>query len=506
MAEIPSTATPSTTLVWAPQPGPQQALVDCTLPEIFLGGARGGGKTDGVLGKWVLKERRYGKTFNAIALRRTTVSFEDAIERSREIYGPLGGRFNATRLTWRMPHGGRVSFGYLENIHDAAEYQGRNISDCWIEEAGQYPTPDAIDRMFGVLRSAHGVPTQLILTANPGGAGQHWLRSRYGLVPFPRYPKVLLRKLPNGKQHQVAVIPARIGDNAILMRHDPHYIDRLQLVGSPALVRAWIDGDWSSVEGAFFEVWSEMKHVLRPTKLPEDWLRYRAADWGSASPFAIGWLAVVQDDWTHPDGATLPRGALVMYRELYGTKDPSAGGLSGLKMTAEEVADAIIRRERDDPKLAQAVLDPSAFAEAGGPSIAERINTKLIKAGMAAFREADNKRVTAVLGGGKRGPMGGWDMLRARLVGQNGRPTLYVFNTCTATCRTMPVLQHDPLRPEDLDTNSEDHCADMIRYACMARPWLAPPKPQVEHPEPRYVPYSSEDFPFDFAGYSIKTL
>ena len=27
---------------------------------------RGGGKTDGVLGKWALKERRYGSAFNAI--------------------------------------------------------------------------------------------------------------------------------------------------------------------------------------------------------------------------------------------------------------------------------------------------------------------------------------------------------------------------------------------------------------------------------------------------------
>ena len=64
----------------------------------------------------------------------------------------------------------------------------------------------------------------------------------------------------------------------------------------------------------------------------------------------------MQDDWTHPDGAVLPRGVLVVYPEMYGTKDPSAGGLPGLKMTAEEVAEAIIRRERDDPKLAQAVL------------------------------------------------------------------------------------------------------------------------------------------------------
>ena len=39
---------------------PQKALVDCPLKEIFFGGTRGGGKTDGVLGKWALKEKRLG--------------------------------------------------------------------------------------------------------------------------------------------------------------------------------------------------------------------------------------------------------------------------------------------------------------------------------------------------------------------------------------------------------------------------------------------------------------
>ncbi len=80
-------------LIWAPQAGPQHALVDCPLPLIFFGGARGGGKTDGVLGKWALKDRQYGPAFNAIMFRRTTVSSEDAIERSRQIYTPLGGSF-----------------------------------------------------------------------------------------------------------------------------------------------------------------------------------------------------------------------------------------------------------------------------------------------------------------------------------------------------------------------------------------------------------------------------
>jgi hypothetical protein len=69
--------------------------------------------------------------------------------------------------------------------------------------------------------------------------------------------------------------------------------------------------------------------------------------------------------------------------------------------------------------------------------------------------------------------MGGWDQLRARLNGEDDRPMIYFFSNCTHTIRTLPALQHDQHRPEDIDTESEDHAADETRYACMARPWIA---------------------------------
>jgi hypothetical protein len=53
---------------------------------------------------------------------------------------------------------------------------------------------------------------------------------------------------------------------------------------------------------------------------------------------------------------------------------------------------------------------------------------------------------------------------------------LFVFSTCRDTIRTLPALQHDPDRPEDLDTASEDHAADEARYACMSRPYTPPRK------------------------------
>lgn len=466
-------------VIWRPQEGPQHALCDCPLPEVFFGGARGGGKTDGVLGKWALKERRYGPKFNAIMFRRTTVSSADAIERSREIYEPLGATLAGMR--WRMPNGGRVSFAYLDSVEDAQEYQGRNVTDAWVEEAGQYPTSAPILRLFGVLRSAHGVPIQLVLTANPGGPGQQWLRERYELMPFPRFPRRLFRPLPDGTVHQVAVIPSRIDNNQILLRRDPGYKGRLYLVGSAALVKAWIEGDWTAIEGAYFDCWSQ-RNIIEPFLIPDEWTRFRSGDWGSYSPFSFGWWAVCGDDMRR-NGQLIPRGAMVRYREWYGSTDPRSGEAKGLKLFGFEAGRRMAIMESGDPKLAYGVLDPSTFKQDGGPPIAEEINRALGLKGLAAFHAADNTRVNQLDGRDRRGPMSGWDQMRGRMVGRgkvpNNVPMLFCFSTCVASIRTIPILQHDPVKAEDLDTQSEDHAADDWRYACSSRPWVR----VIEEPE-----------------------
>jgi hypothetical protein len=47
---------------------------------------------------------------------------------------------------------------------------------------------------------------------------------------------------------------------------------------------------------------------------------------------------------------------------------------------------------------------------------------------------------------------------------------MYIFNTCKGFIRTIPLLQYDEHKVEDLDTDGEDHIADEVRYFCMARP------------------------------------
>ena len=67
------------------------------------------------------------------------------------------------------------------------------------------------------------------------------------------------------------------------------------------------------------------------------------------------------------------------------------------------------------------------------------------------------------------------------------------FSTCRDSIRTLPALQHDAARPEDVDTNGEDHAADEIRYACMSRPWAAAPKAPPAKPVDRWRDVDDED-------------
>lgn len=387
---------------------------------------------------------------------------DDAIERSHQVYTPLGAKWNDQKKTWRFEGGGRLRFRPLERTADADKYQGQNLSDACVEEAGNYPDPAPIDRLNGVLRSAQGVPTQLILTGNPGGPGQLWIKQRY-IDPAPQGMKVLERKLPNGKAHRYVFIPSRVQNNRILMANDPEYINRLYLVGSPELVRAWLEGDWGVIAGAYFPEFRLDRHVVAPTALPEHWLRYRAMDWGSARPFAVYWIAV--SDGELPQ---FPRGALIVYREWYGMQPDQPN--VGLKLTAEQVGEGIVELDGRDA-IRWSVADPSIFREDGGPSIGERMGQR-----GARFGPADNARIAKI------GAMGGWDQVRARLVGDGEQPMLYVFSSCVHLIRTLPALQHDADRPEDVDTEGEDHAADALRYGCMARPYVINRPKAAERP------------------------
>lgn len=383
----------------------------------------------------------------------------------------------------RFWNGAKIYLCHCKDAKDVYKYQGAEIHVLLIDELTHFT-----EQMYRFLRNRVrmvgitlppeyvGRFPRILCGANPGNIGHQFVKMGW----IDGVEALSIRHMPaseGGMRRQY--VPAKLNDNPSMAADDPGYEDRLSGLGSEALVSAMRDGDWSVIEGAFFDNWRLNRHVIRPFAIPTVWARLRAGDWGSAKPFSFGWYAVVTDAHRTESGLILPRGCLVKYREWYGIKTSKEGGFEanvGLKLTAEEVAKGIVEREKGE-KMDDAVLDPATFQVNGAPSIAER----MIGDG-AWFRAADNTRVAG------KGALSGWDQMRARLNGdEDGNPMLVMFSTCTHSIRTIPALQHDPLRPEDLDTDGEDHAADETRYACNSRPWVRTVKSASQtRPNDRY--------------------
>lgn len=451
-------------------------LTDAT--EVLYGGAAGGGKSH-LMRVAAITWCAEIAGLQVYLFRRIS---EDLVK--NHIEGPKGLR--ALLAPWvnaclvrivedeiRFWNGSKIYLCHCKDEKDRFKYLGAEIHVLLIDELTTFT--DVIYRFLRSRCRAVGLKLpqkyagkfpRILASSNPGNVGHHWVKAGFidAAVPLEIRP---MGDDEGGMLRQY--IPARLDDNPSMGVDDPNYRQRLRGLGSPQLIRAMEEGDWNVIAGAFFTEFTTQKHVVEPVELPAHWLRFRACDWGSAKPFSVGWYAVSEGDLPQ-----FPRGALIKYREWYGMA-PNQPNV-GLKLTAEEVAEGIV--ERDDKgyefKYPHSVIDPAAFARDGGPSIQERMFTHT--KGRVAWREADNKRVS------NRGALGGWDQLRARLKGdEDGRPMLYLFSTCVHTIRTLPALQHDEGRPEDVDTDGEDHAPDETRYACMSRPYLRKaPRPDVE--------------------------
>lgn len=353
----------------------------------------------------------------------------------------------------RFWNGSKIYLCHCKDEKHRYKYQGAEMHVLMIDELTHF-TKKIYKFLRGRVRAVglnvpdhyKGLFPRILCGSNPGNIGHTWVKSDWIDLLSP----MEIKQMPDDEGGMLRqFIPALLEDNPSMIADDPTYEAKLMgLGGNLALAMRY--GDWDVVEGAFFDCFDRKKHVVKPHKLPAHWTRFRSFDWGSAKPFSVGWWAV--SDGELPQ---YPRGALIRYREWYGAKGPDIG----LKMTCEAVAAGILEREKGEV-ITYGVADPAIWQEDGGPSIAERMGPKM------KWKKADNRRCA------------GWDQMRARMTGHDDKPMMYVFETCKDYIRTVPALQHDDVRPEDLDTNAEDHVADETRYGCMSRPYVKP-APQI---------------------------
>lgn len=420
-----------------------------------FGGARGGGKSWTVRCKSKLLCFRF-PGIKVLIVRRTFAELTN--NHINPLLKELNGiaKYNKTEKVFTFPNGSTITFGYCNNDKDLLQYQGAEYDVIFLDEATQLQEL-WMKEIVACLRGVNDFPKRIYYTCNPGGPGHHYIKRLF-----------IDKRYEDGEDpNDYSFIQSLVTDNKALLESQPDYIKQLEAL-PPKLKEAWLYGRWDIFEGQFFEEFADRPehyrdrqntHVIDPFEIPDGWTIYRSFDWGYAKPFSCGWWAMDYDG--------------VAYRilELYGcTKTPN----EGVKWTSEKVFSEIHRIESEHRWLKGkeiiGVADPAIWDGETGESIADVAAKHRVW-----FSKGDNKRIP------------GWMQVHYRLAfDENGYPMMYIFSNCKAFIRTMPLLQYDEHKVEDLDTSMEDHVADECRYFCMARPikprMAAQPDPYATNP------------------------
>lgn len=452
-----------TKAIWSAHEGSQALFLTCPYYDAFLGGGRGGGKTNTLLVDFHQDTGRgFGMAWRGALFRRTYPDLADVINQSKALFSNLNPcpKYNEGSHVWTWPDGEQFLFRYIRKPADYWNYHGHQFTWQGWDELVTQPTPEAFDSMKSCSRTAtQGIPVRRRSTGNPYGVGHNWVKSRY--VTAGPWGVPILQ--PDGT-YQV-YIHSTLDENITLMAARPEYAKQLEADTNLNRAKAWRWGDWDVVSGGMFDdVWDRDVHVLKPFSIPHSWHINRSFDWGSARPFSVGWWA--ESDGTQiADGRCWPRGTIFRIAEWYGWTGEANKGIA---MPAVEIARGIIQREKAwgvHDRVHAGPADTQIFStEPGKSSIAEDMEAVGVD-----WTRADKKPGTRKQG---------WEAIRTRLKAAKHDhledPGLYVFNDCTdGFLRTVPVLVRGEKDPEDIDPEAEDHTADEVRYRVLDKSKVA---------------------------------
>lgn len=444
------------------------------IEEALYGGAAGGGKTELLLLLPVVRNFINIPRWKGVFFRKTFPQLEqEIIPRSRDFFTPMGATYNETKHKWTFPSGATFAFSYMERdadayAHKSAEYQ--YVAFEQLEEFDKFlydyivfsRRRSSIPNVKAIARSA----------ANPGGIGTAWVRERF-IEPYREGGKILVNSVTKMKR---IFIPAKAIDNPHL---DKGYTTSLQELPESHR-KALLDGDWYALVGQAFQEFRAHKyheepenalHLIPPFDIPHYWPKLLAIDWGFSAKTAALW------------GAISPDNRLYIYR-----------GYSAKKTKISQWATEIRKISALDENLKTPILDPSAWSSRGDEKqIAEqfaehygeepikadndRIGGKILFHDMLRWNQKSSYVPTEPFSMEKfevllrvRGleTAKNYEMSYVPTEKELNLPKLQIFNngSTIGLVETIPILQLDETKKEDIQEFDGDDWWDCVRYLC----------------------------------------
>ncbi|MFN7139279.1 MAG: hypothetical protein ACK4UN_08070 [Limisphaerales bacterium] len=415
----------------------------CDLPDgptaVGYGGARGGGKSHWLLAQMGADDCQRVPGLKCLLLRKVgKANMENFEDLRKRLFGNLKHEFSAYRGVLSFANGSRIIAGHFQAEKDIDAYLGLEYDVIGIEEATTLSSRKHQDISTCCRTSKPNWRPRIYSTTNPGGIGHAWYRAKF-IVPFSE-----------GRERDTRFVPARVGDNRF---NNPEYTKVLaNLTGWQK--RAWFDGDWDIAAGQFFTTFRRDVHVV------EDFDDLRAREWFAALDYGFTHYTVCLLGCTDGDGNMF-------------VVDEHAERLWLPQRHAEAIKAMVRRRRVPNSRL--------TIANSQGSRALEISDLRRFVAGADVFsRQSDGTTIAAqyarhgiTLRCANTDRVNGWAEILQRFgdVDAGIQPKLFIHRRCARLLESLPTLQHDPNRPEDVlkvdadeDGVGGDDAADAFRY------------------------------------------
>lgn len=442
--------------IWEPHEGSQKLALGCPIWELLVDGNRGGGKTDLILMDYLQEVGTgWGEAWRGIIFRQAYPHLADLIAKSHRWIKQIfpTAKYNGSEHTWTFADGEQLLLRFMKNPVDYWNYHGHEYPFIGWEELTNWATDECYRKMKACNRSSvKGIPIKCRSTCNPSGPGHAWVKERF----IDNAPEGKVFTDSEGKKR--VRIKSLMIENQTLMNAQPDYPNSIKALakGDPDLEKAWLFGSWNIMTGGFFySVWKPKVHILEPFDFPESWDVIRSFDWGSTKPWAVTYIAECNGEQPKDYPIYFTEGSRIIIDEVYGWNGTAN---EGDEATSEEIAERVLAKDK-------MIYDEYGVRVKIGPadtSIWEVRDGTSIGRNMATFRLHWTR---AYKGAGSR--IAGASLIRQMLksaIKQKEHPRLYFFDTAVHHIRTLPLLQRDKVKPEDIDTKQEDHAYDALRY------------------------------------------
>lgn len=164
--------------VWEPKTYQQKSLMACPLREIFVGGDRGAGKTEALIGHWMQYACDHKAAAIGVLFYKQFRRIEAVQHRMQALFPQLGAFYDRSHASWTFPNRARIRLRHVFNVEDTFMFSGHNYAWMAFDDVEEWDDDMPIRRMLPCLRSINA-PSRLLLAGRDGDAAPPWLRNRY---------------------------------------------------------------------------------------------------------------------------------------------------------------------------------------------------------------------------------------------------------------------------------------------------------------------------------------